>query len=220
MSNGAIINFHGIGNPPPGLPEGEDKYWVSPEAYREFLDRCCLGQARTITFDDGNASDVEHGAPELEKRGLRGAFFVCAGRIGQPGYLSAADLGDLVARGHSVGSHGRDHIPWPELDDGALHDEVVTAGEDIARASGAAVTAVALPFGRYDRRVLRKLERTGYRDVYSSDGMMRLSSHGVIPRYSVRSDLPMAEQVAWFEEKPGFARRLRQEAKLRLKALR
>lgn len=220
MTGKAIINFHGIGTPPPGLPEGGDKYWISPEAYREFLDRCCAGEARTITFDDGNASDIEHGAPELEKRGLRGAFFVCAGRIGQPGYLSAAELSDLVARGHRVGSHGRDHVPWPALDDRALHDEVVTAGEDIARASGTAVTAVAIPFGRYDRRVLGKLAAAGYRTVYSSDGMARLSGRGVIPRYSVRADLPMAEQAAWFGERPGFARRLRQEVKLRLKALR
>ena len=220
MSQTAIINFHGIGTPPPGLPEGEDKYWVSPDTYRGFLDRCCVGTERTITFDDGNASDLEHGAPELEKRGLRGAFFVCADRIGKPGYLSAADLKELVARGHTVGSHGRGHVPWPELDEPALHDEVVTAAQEIAEASGAPVTAVAIPFGRYDRRVLRKLDQAGYARVYSSDGLPRLSDGGVIPRYSVRADLPMAQQFAWFEARPGFVRLLRQEAKLRAKALR
>ena len=87
-------------------------------------------------------------------------------------------------------------------------------------ASAAPVTTVALPFGRYDRRVLAKLASAGYRTVYSSDGMMRLSGQGVIPRFSVRSDLPLAKQIAWLEHRPGFARRLRQEAKLRLKALR
>jgi peptidoglycan/xylan/chitin deacetylase (PgdA/CDA1 family) len=220
MTGTAIINFHGIGTPPAGLPDGEDKYWVSPDAYRAFLDRCCVGTERTITFDDGNASDLRHGAPELEKRGLRGAFFICANRIGRPGYLSTADLRELVSRGHTVGSHGRKHLPWPELDDTALHDEAVTAAHEIAAASGAAVTQVAIPFGRYDRRVLGKLNRAGYARVYSSDGMARLSKGGVIPRYSVRSDLPMAQQFAWFEKPPGLARRLRQEAKLRIKARR
>ena len=220
MNTSAIINFHGIGTPPPGLPEGEDKYWVSPEAYRAFLDRCCVGQPRTITFDDGNASDIEQGAPELEARGLRGEFFVCAGRIGQPGYLSAADLKMLVARGHKVGSHGRNHVPWPDLDDAALHDEVVTAAQEIAAASGTPIDAVAIPFGRYDRRVLAKLAEWGVTTVYSSDGKVRLSRRGATPRYSVRADLPIEEQFAWFERRPGFGRKLFQEVKLRLKALR
>ena len=220
MTGTATINFHGIGTPPAGLPEGEDKYWVSPEAYRAFLDRCCVGQARTITFDDGNASDLEYGAAELEMRDLRGSFFVCAGRIGQAGYLSAADLKDLVARGHTVGSHGRHHRAWPDLDQPSLHDEVVAAGQDIARASGAAVTQVAIPFGRYDRRVLRTLAEAGYSRVYSSDGPPRLSAHGVIPRHSVRSDLPLEQQFAWFEGQPALSRRLRQEIKLRLKSIR
>ena len=220
MTTSAIINFHGIGTPPPGLPEGEDKYWVSREAFRAFLDRCCAGTQRTITFDDGNASDIEHGAPELEARGLRGEFFVCAGRIGQPGYLSDADLQALVARGHKIGSHGRSHVPWPDLDDSALHDEVVSAAADIAAASGAPVDAVAIPFGRYDRRVLGKLAESGLAKVYSSDGMVRLSHRGVIPRYSVRSDLPMVTQCAWFTKMPSLAHRLQQEAKLLLKAKR
>lgn len=220
MKDKAIINFHGIGTPPPGLPEGEDKYWVTPEAYRRFLDECCVGQDRTITFDDGNRSDIEHGAPELEKRGLTGAFFVCSDRIGQPGYLSADDLKDLVARGHKVGTHGRSHVPWPELDDRTLHDEVVTAAQEIAAASGAPVTEVAIPFGRYNRRVLAKLREAGFARVYSSDGMVRLFSKGAIPRHSVRSDLPMECQFSWFANRASWLKRLKQEAKLRLKALR
>lgn len=220
MTKSAVINFHGIGPPPPGLPEGEDKYWITPEAFRTFLDSCCVGQDRTITFDDGNASDIEHGAPELEKRGLKGAFFVCADRIGQPGYLSAAQLKDLVARGHTVGSHGRHHVFWPDLDGAALEDEVVTAAQDIAAASGAPVKEVAIPFGRYDRKVLSALRRAGFERIYSSDGPVRLSVGGVIPRHSVRADLPMAEQQAWFAARPGLSQRLRQEAKLRLKAMR
>ena len=47
-----------------------------------------------ISFDDGNASDLEIGLPALLERGLTATFFVLAGRLGRPGSLDA----DEVAR--------------------------------------------------------------------------------------------------------------------------
>src|SRR5690606_7942126 len=57
------------------------------------------GRGVILTFDDAT-SDHLAAAARLEERGWRGLFFVPAGRIGEPGRLTAAELSGLAARGH------------------------------------------------------------------------------------------------------------------------
>jgi peptidoglycan/xylan/chitin deacetylase (PgdA/CDA1 family) len=122
-----------------------------------------------ITFDDGNRSDLEIGVPALRARGLSATFFVVAGRLGTPGFLSGEDVRTLLAEGMAVGCHGMRHRPWRGLDDAALEEELVTAKAQIESAAGGPVTLAACPFGAYDRRSLRALRRAGYERVYTSD---------------------------------------------------
>ena len=85
-----ILNFHGIGVPSRALEPGEDRFWISRDAYRAILDAVVAANgvpSVSITFDDGNLSDIAIGAPELAARGLTATFFVLAGRLGTPGSL-------------------------------------------------------------------------------------------------------------------------------------
>jgi len=59
-----------------------------------------------ISIDDGYDSAYTIGAPELEKRDLRGSFGIIADLVGQSGYMTLAQLQDLVARGHEMVIHG------------------------------------------------------------------------------------------------------------------
>ena len=122
-----------------------------------------------ITFDDGNASDVEHALPALRRRGLTGTFFVVAGRLGEPGFLDADGVRALAAAGMTVGSHGMRHRPWRELDDRRCTRSSSTPSGSSRTWSERPVTEAACPFGSYDRRVLGALRRSAYRHVYTSD---------------------------------------------------
>ena len=69
-----------------------------------------------LTFDDGNASDVEIALPRLLERGLTAEFFVLAGRLGEPGRLTNDQVGELIAAGMAIGSHGWAHRDWRRID--------------------------------------------------------------------------------------------------------
>lgn len=192
-----IINltFHGIGDPKRRLASGEEQIWLDPEHFEAILDSA-VGQSDVrITFDDGNTSDLEHALPALCRRGLTASFFVVAGRLGVPGYLDEGDVRELVAAGMDIGSHGMHHRPWRRLDDRALREELVDAKEQLEGVIERPLTEAACPFGSYDSRVLRALQRHGYRRAYTSDrGTARLGNW-IQARNTVRpTDVPSMVQ--------------------------
>lgn len=165
------LNFHGLGEPHIGVDADERPFWLSREAFAAILDRIARDphpERFAITFDDGNASDLE-AAEMLSRRGLRGRFYVLAGRLGQPNYLSHADLRMLTSMGMTVGLHGRNHLDWRTLDDAGLEDETISARDEVAEASGRPVDEVAIPYGAYDSRVFAWLEHHGFRHILTSD---------------------------------------------------
>lgn len=206
MSRRLVLNFHGIGEPGPEVPPDEVAYWCPRPLWPVLAD--ALAQVRDggrfhlqLTFDDGNLSDYEEALPVLLERGLSATFFVCAGRIGQPGYLGAAELTALREAGMGVGSHGWGHTDLRWADEASLEREVVTARAALAEAAGAPVEGFAIPFGSYDARVLGRLR--DYREVYTSDGGLAGSSKWLIPRSSyVRGWQPqtisdLSQRRAW-----------------------
>ena len=56
------------------LEPDEDKTWVTVEQFEQVLDAAVGRPDVRITFDDGNASDVEIALPRLVDRGLTGEF--------------------------------------------------------------------------------------------------------------------------------------------------
>lgn len=187
---GALVRgicFHGIGEPRRTLEPGEGSYWVGSDAFLRILDELMTWPQASITFDDGNVSDVEHGLPALRERGLTATFFVLGGRIGSPWSLGADDLAELVSAGMAVGSHGMDHRPWRGLSPTDLSRELVDAREMIAAAAGAPVTEAACPLGRYDRHVLGELRRAGYERVHTSDRRPARAASWLQPRFSVHT---------------------------------
>jgi peptidoglycan/xylan/chitin deacetylase (PgdA/CDA1 family) len=163
------LTFHGIGPCARSLDAGEEKVWVSLERYSSVLDAVVGREDVQITFDDGNVSDLTHALPGLVSRGLVATFFVVAGRVGEPEFLSAADVVALQEAGMTIGSHGMHHRPWRKSDDEGLHEELVESRRVLEDVLGHPVVDAACPFGSYDRRVLRALQRAGYERVYTSD---------------------------------------------------
>jgi len=212
MGGADLLNicFHGIGTPGRELEPGEDGYWVAADRYLLILDEIATWPSAQISFDDGNASDVEAGLPGLLERGLTARFFVLAGRLGSPGSLAASDVRMLAAHGMSVGTHGMSHRSWRGMDPSTRQAELVEARERIQEASGCAVTEAACPMGRYDRRVLADLRELGYERVYTSDRRTAVPGSWLQPRFSVRADDSPESLRATVLRKPGPRQRTRQ----------
>lgn len=163
------LTFHGIGTASPCISEVERLVWLGTESFKAILDTFASIEGVRLTFDDGNKSDIDVALPALVERGLAGTFFVCAGRLGVPGYLTESDLRTLTQHGMAVGLHGMDHVPWRGLDRVTLNREINQASAIISSAIGGPVGSAACPFGAYDRRVLSALRRAGMDRVYTSD---------------------------------------------------
>src|SRR5262245_36114604 len=154
-----------------GFP-GRDaaRYKVAPEQFAKHLRTLAstlaarpdaqTPSAPTITFDDGGSAAML-AAELLDRHRFVGHFFITTNYIGSPGFVHAAHLRDLRARGHSVGSHSASHplrighCSWPQLVDEwmrscdaleqLLGEQVECASVaggalavDVARAAGAA----------------------------------------------------------------------------------
>jgi peptidoglycan/xylan/chitin deacetylase (PgdA/CDA1 family) len=163
------LTFHGIGDPGRPLDRGEADVWVRHDQFLAVLDAVAGRDDVAITFDDGNASDLELALPALRERRLTATFFVVADRLGTRRFLDAAAVKELAGAGMEIGCHGMRHRPWRGLGDRDLHEELVEAKTILEGVVGRPVTRAACPFGSYDRRVLRTLKSAGYRHVYTSD---------------------------------------------------
>jgi peptidoglycan/xylan/chitin deacetylase (PgdA/CDA1 family) len=182
-----VINlcFHGIGTIVREREPGESRYWVSKDRFLRILDEVRDKPQIRLSFDDGNRSDISVALPALLERGLRASFFALAGRLDDVASVSPSGLRELRTAGMASGSHGWSHIPWRGLDEDGAHRELVDARAILAEASGGAIEDAALPLGRYDRRLLYRLGKIGYRTVYTSDRFPARSSAWLQARYSV-----------------------------------
>jgi peptidoglycan/xylan/chitin deacetylase (PgdA/CDA1 family) len=186
-----IVNFHGLGTPQRPLEAGEARYWISAQRFRDIVDLIASHHERqqlSITFDDGNLSDISIAAPELSRHGLDAQFFVLAQRIGRPGSLGRQDMRELLSMGMRIGSHGLAHSDWTSLSPRQLSDELTTSKAIIEDVLGVPVLAAAVPFGRYNASVLRALRAAGYRSAYSSDGGWASARKFLKPRTSIVLD--------------------------------
>lgn len=185
------ITLHGLGPAPSWSCVSERQFWLPVEVFERTLVLApelerAEGIEIVFTFDDGNETDIAVAAPLLEAYDRRAQFFVCAGRVGAPGYLDRQQLRDLVARGMEIGSHGYDHLDWRTATDDALARETSDSKRVIEAAIGRPIAFAAAPFGAIDQRVLRRTLEAGYRGLYASSGGFATSSEGLVPRTSLK----------------------------------
>ena len=163
--------FHGLGTPDRPLELGEDIHWVPPDLFLRVLDLVADRQDVSISFDDGNESDVTVGLPALVERGLSAEVFsALAGRLDQRGSLECLSVVRRHPTVHEgwVPRHGP-HV-LAETDSPSRHlGELDDARSRIEEATGVPVDAAACPFGLYDRATLGQLRRRGYTQVMTSD---------------------------------------------------
>lgn len=122
-----------------------------------------------VTFDDGHISNYDLALPLLEKYGMRSIFFITTEWVGARDRMSGQQLRELIAQGHRVESHSCSHVFLPSCSDSRLLNELDYSRKSLEDVISSTVTAISLPYGRWDRRVLRACQNAGYSQVYTSD---------------------------------------------------
>lgn len=180
--------FHGIGTPVREREPGEARYWVTRERFEEILDWAVQVPGVSLTFDDGNRSDLDVVLPALVQRCAQATFYPVVGRLGDDLSLSRAGLVELVAAGMRVGTHGQTHRPWPGLRGELAEAEILAPAKELEELLGRRVDRAAAPLGRYDRHALALLRAAGCAEISTSDQRPARTRAWLQPRFSVRAD--------------------------------
>lgn len=123
-----------------------------------------------ITFDDGGVSYHTLIADRLEARGWRGHCFVSTDFIGAPGFLDAAQIRDLDARGHVIGSHSASHpARFSAQPYEAMVAEWARSREVLEDVLGHAVDVASVPGGYFSPAVARAAREAGIRVLFTSE---------------------------------------------------
>lgn len=130
--------------------------------------------AWAFTFDDGGCSAATLVAPRLSALGWRGHFFVTAGRVGTPGFVSHGQLRELTAAGHRVGSHSDSHpLRMAALSRDRLLEEWRSSVRRLSDWIGAPVETASVPGGWYAPAVAEAASECGIRHLLTSEPTSR-----------------------------------------------
>ncbi len=167
-----------------------------------------------LTFDDGGVSAHSHIAPMLEERGWRGHFFITTDRIGEPGFLDAAQIRELAQRGHVIGSHSCSHPPRISTCSPAeLRHEWADSVAALASILDREITVASVPGGFYAHDVGQAAAAAGIRVLFTSEPTTRVGRTGecvLLGRYGIWRGMPPSTSGAIAAG--ALAPRLRQSA--------
>lgn len=142
-----------------------------PPQFEDQLHRCA-GLASAYHFDDGH-DDVLRAADALERYDLRGVFFIISGFVGTGPFATAAQLRELVRRGHEIGNHTRNHRMLTEIPLAEARDEISMAQADLAGMIDVSPQRFAWPHGRHNPALDEMIEPFGFVEVRDISDVVR-----------------------------------------------
>ncbi|MBN2415865.1 polysaccharide deacetylase family protein [bacterium] len=128
-----------------------------------------------ITFDDGYESVYTHALPILRHYGFTATVFVISGYVGAANrwdvnlggllfsHLTRTQIAALSRAGFEIGSHTVHHPDLTRLPHASARQELLRSRRTLSELTDTDVTALAFPFGRYNRTVVDLCRETGYR---------------------------------------------------------
>lgn len=135
-----------------------------------------------FTFDDTHREHYSIAAPEQEKYGFKGVFFIMTVCVGKPGYMTAGQLKALSKKGHIIGGH-----TWDHFDLRTLHDEDWVVQLDkpnlyLEKITGKPVQTFAYPFGAWNDAAIDELKKRGIKEAFQLSGKQSEKE----PLYTIR----------------------------------
>lgn len=223
-----VFGFHDLvrGADLAALPAGHRPYAIDPEDFRAYvvaLERAGrrvvpVGQLPgelaagvvSLTFDDGWVSDYTEAFRVLREAGLRATFFVVAGLVDTPGYVTWQQLREMLAAGMEIGSHSLTHPFMHRLGPDELRHEFGESKRVIEDRLRQPVRTASLPRGWQPPGCEAVLHELGYRVFCTSRvGWWYPGSRPLaMPRVVVRRGLSADEFMAIANAEPGALWRL------------
>jgi peptidoglycan/xylan/chitin deacetylase (PgdA/CDA1 family) len=119
-----------------------------------------------LTFDDTDLDQYTVAAPEMEKYGFKGVFFVMTVSLGRPRYMSRAQVKALSDAGHIIGSHTWDHQNVKKLSPADWAIQIDKPTKQLEAITGKPIRYFAYPFGLWKTEVIPELQKRGFRAAF------------------------------------------------------
>jgi peptidoglycan/xylan/chitin deacetylase (PgdA/CDA1 family) len=114
-----------------------------------------------LTFDDGY-DDNWFAFQELERRGMKGVFFVVTSALDTPGRLSREQVKAMAEAGMEIGSHSATHVDLRGLRRKRQMDEAQGSKQVLEGLLGRPVISFCYPGGASSGLTSSVLEEAGY----------------------------------------------------------
>jgi peptidoglycan/xylan/chitin deacetylase (PgdA/CDA1 family) len=115
-----------------------------------------------LTFDDTALDQFVVAAPEMNKYGFKGVFFVMTVSLGRPRYMSKAQVRALSEAGHVIGSHTWDHQNIRQFKPGDWVTQIEKPTRTLEAITGKPVRYFAYPFGLWRPEAIPELQARGF----------------------------------------------------------
>ena len=142
---------------------------ITPASILDFLHSAPNFSPLIITFDDGGMSAHSFVAEFFEELGWPAHFFITAGCVDRPGFLTANQIQDLYRRGHVIGSHSYSHPAMSYCDAQAIRDEWRKSVDLLSTIIGTKIRVASVPGGYYSGEVARQAAEVGIEALFTSE---------------------------------------------------
>ena len=117
--------------------------------------------AVSLTFDDSMKEHYTIVAPELEKRGFRGTFWMCGGWMPAEAHQDTthftwAEAKEMSDRGHEMSNHSWSHPYLTMLSEEELAEQIKKTDEALLANIGKASTTFCFPYNAFNEKVIAK----------------------------------------------------------------
>jgi peptidoglycan/xylan/chitin deacetylase (PgdA/CDA1 family) len=118
--------------------------------------------AVSLTFDDSMKEHYTIVAPELEKRGFRGTFWMCGDWMPEDPqadttHFTWAEAKEMYDNGHEMSNHSWSHQYMTRLSEDELIEEIRKNDEAILKNIGKPSTTFCFPYNSYNETVLAEV---------------------------------------------------------------
>jgi len=168
------------------------------------------GPSVCITFDDGCETDLLAAAPVLRELGFHATFYVTAGFLDSPGFLSSQQMRELDSKEFEIGCHSMTHPYLPDLSNSDLNHEIAEAKMRIEQILCHPIDHFSCPGGRYNGPVLAVAKQVGFKSVANSDFHANTASSSVyeLGRIAMLRDMTIAQFAAICQDRGLWKKRL------------
>lgn len=115
-----------------------------------------------ITFDDGYEDNYTTAFPILTKHRFTATIFMVTSYINGQGFMSWAQLKEVVANGWEIEGHTTNHPYLTKIKASTVSSELKASKELLEKELGQAVNFIAYPYGDLNANVVQAVKDTGY----------------------------------------------------------